>query len=42
MELALGKNTGRKIKVKENTKTVEIEFFDKDDLSSLAKLLGEK
>ena len=42
VELALGKNTGRKIKVKENTKTVEIEFFDKDDLSSLAKLLGEK
>ena len=42
VELALGKNTGRKIKVKENTKSVEIEFFDKDDLSSLAKLLGEK
>lgn len=37
VELALSKATGRKIKVKEGTKTIEIEFFDKDDLSKIAK-----
>lgn len=43
VELALKENLGRKIKIKENSKkesgVLEIEFFDKDDLSSLAMLL---
>ena len=39
VELALGKSTGRKIKVNEAKKTIEIEFFDKDDLKSIAMLL---
>lgn len=43
VELALKENLGRKIKIKENSKKesgiLEIEFFDKDDLSSLAMLL---
>lgn len=42
VELALAENTSRKIKVKESSKTIEIEFFDKDDLAALAKLLEEK
>lgn len=37
VELALGKSTGRKIKVNEAKKTIEIEFFDKDDLSAIAR-----
>lgn len=37
VELALGKSTGRKIKVNESKKTIEIEFFDKDDLSAIAR-----
>lgn len=37
VELALGKSTGRKIKVNEEKKTIEIEFFDKDDLSAIAR-----
>lgn len=37
VELALGKSTGRKIKVNEVKKTIEIEFFDKNDLSAIAK-----
>lgn len=37
VELALGKSTGRKIKVNETKKTIEIEFFDKDDLSAIAR-----
>ncbi len=40
VELALVDNLGRKVKIKENAKKgsgiLEIEFFDKDDLSSLA------
>lgn len=43
VELALKENLGRKIKVKEDSKKesgiLEIEFFDKTDLSSLAMLL---
>ena len=43
VELALKENLGRKIKIKENSKkesgVLEIEFFNKDDLSSLAMLL---
>lgn len=37
VELALGKSTGRKIKVNEAKRTIEIEFFDKDDLSAIAR-----
>ncbi len=37
VELALGKSTGRKIKVNEAKKTIEIQFFDKDDLSAIAR-----
>ncbi len=40
VELALVNNLGRKVKIKENAKkgsgVLEIEFFDKDDLSALA------
>ncbi len=39
VELAIGKATGRKVKVKEGAKTLEIEFFDKDDLAKIAKAL---
>lgn len=39
VELALSKATGRKVKVKEGSKTVEIEFFDKDDLAKIAKAM---
>ncbi|MCQ2485909.1 MAG: ParB/RepB/Spo0J family partition protein [Clostridia bacterium] len=43
VELALKENLGRKIKIKENAKKesgiIEIEFFNKDDLSSIAMLL---
>lgn len=43
VELALGDNLGRKVKVKENKKkgsgVLEIEFFDKDDLESIAMTL---
>ncbi|MBP9989470.1 MAG: ParB/RepB/Spo0J family partition protein [Ruminococcus sp.] len=43
VELALGDNLGRRIKVKENSKKgsgiLEIEFFDKDDLESIAMQL---
>lgn len=43
VELALNDNLGRKIKIKENGKkesgTLEIEFFDKNDLESLAMIL---
>lgn len=43
VELALKENLGRKIKIKENSKKesgiIEIEFFNKDDLSSIAMLL---
>ena len=42
MELALVENLGRKVKIKESKKdagVLEIEFFDKDDLESLAMKL---
>lgn len=39
VELALSKATGRKIKVKETAKTIEIEFFDNDDLAKIAKAM---
>lgn len=39
VELAISKATGRRVKVKEGAKTVEIEFFDKDDLAKIAKAL---
>lgn len=43
VELALKENLGRKIKIKENSKkgsgVLQIEFFDKDDLKSIAMLL---
>lgn len=43
VELALVNNLGRKVKIKENSKkgsgVLEIEFFDKDDLESLAMKL---
>ena len=43
VELALKENLGRKIKIKENSKKesgiLQIEFFNKDDLKSLAMLL---
>lgn len=42
VELALKENLGRKVKIKQNPKkesgTLEIEFFDKSDLSSIAML----
>ncbi len=41
VELALGKATGRKVKVKEGAKVLEIEFFDKDDLAKIAKALQD-
>lgn len=41
VELALSKATGRKIKVKETAKTIEIEFFDNDDLAKIAKALQD-
>lgn len=39
VELSIGESTGRKVKVKEGSKTIEIEFFDKDDLAKIAKAL---
>ena len=42
VELALVENLGRKVKIKESKKdagVLEIEFFDKDDLESLAMKL---
>ena len=41
VELALGENTGRKVKVNETSKKLEIEFFDKDDLAKIVKSLCE-
>ncbi len=41
VELALSEATGRKIKVKETSKTIEIEFFDKDDLAKIAKAMQD-
>lgn len=41
VELAINKATGRKVKVKEGTKTLEIEFFDKDDLAKIAKAMQD-
>ena len=39
VELAISKATGRKVKVKETAKTIEIEFFNNDDLAKIAKAL---
>lgn len=39
VELAVSKATGRKVKVKETAKTIEIEFFNNDDLAKIAKAL---
>lgn len=44
VELALGENLGRKVKVKETAKgtgTLEIEFFNDDDLSKLSKIFSD-
>ncbi len=41
VELSLKETTGRKVKVNENSKKIEIEFFDKDDLSALVKALAK-
>lgn len=41
VELALSESTGRRVKVKEGSKTLEIEFFDKDDLSKIASALTD-
>lgn len=37
VELAITNSTGRKVHVKEGAKTIEIEFFSKDDLAALAR-----
>ncbi len=39
VELSIAESTGRKVKVKEGSKTIEIEFFDKDDLAKIAKAM---
>lgn len=39
VELAISKATGRKVKVKEGAKTIEIEFFNNDDLAKIAKAM---
>lgn len=39
VELAISKATGRKVKVKETAKTIEIEFFNNDDLAKIAKAM---
>ena len=39
VEISISENTGRKVKVNEKTKKIEIEFFDKDDLAKIAKSL---
>ena len=41
VELAISKATGRKVKVKETAKTIEIEFFNNDDLAKIAKALQD-
>lgn len=41
VELAVSKATGRKVKVKETAKTIEIEFFNNDDLAKIAKALQD-
>ena len=44
VELALKEHLGRKIKVNGNEKkgVLEIEFYGKDDLTYIAKLLGQE
>ncbi|MBQ7596006.1 MAG: ParB/RepB/Spo0J family partition protein [Clostridia bacterium] len=43
VELAVTNLTGRRVRVRETSKTIEIEYFDKDDLSSIVKAItGEK
>ncbi len=39
VEISISENTGRKVKVNEKSKKIEIEFFDKDDLAKIAKSL---
>lgn len=41
VELAISKATGRKVKVKETARTIEIEFFNNDDLAKIAKALQD-
>ncbi len=41
VELSLKETTGRKVKVNESAKRLELEFFDKDDLRALVKALSE-
>ena len=41
VELAISKAKGRKVKVKETAKTIEIEFFNNDDLAKIAKALQD-
>ena len=41
VELAISKATGRKVKDKETAKTIEIEFFNNDDLAKIAKALQD-
>ncbi len=43
VELAIANTTGRRAKVRESAKTLEIEFFDNDDLTAIVKAItGEK
>ena len=43
VELALSNSAGRRAKVKEMSKTIEIEYFDNDDLAAIVKAItGDK
>lgn len=43
VELALSNSAGRRAKVKETSKTIEIEYFDNDDLAAIVKAItGDK
>lgn len=43
VELSVSNSTGRRVRVRETSRTIEIEYFDKDDLSSIVKsITGEK
>ena len=43
VELAVTNLTGRRVRVRETSKTIEIEYFDNDDLSSIVKAItGDK
>ena len=43
VELAISNSSGRRAKVRETSKTIEIEYFDNDDLAAIVKAItGEK